>query len=785
MTTEPDPDNRRRALHPRLTVVRAGSDNRRELAGRLGEVVLGPADLAVAAQGHFAQRWSDRMAARARLDGVASRSSHDAVTAASRLEHLQRSRAALLQGADWAERSHDALPGLRAAVEEARQHLEQQQAAQRTVIVSLERVLEQRAAASAAIAEADHELAGLGGASLDETELRRELEASGDAVRVARSRHEEARAHLEALEAERDQLDLEGEQPDLGAPGEGPVGPEPSEHDIDRVRARLSDWRHAARDAGPDPDAARLADAFEDLRADLEELGRSAGPHPDEQTLLRAEQQVEQAAARLDALDSQMASRAITAQDRAELDAAHDTVERAAAATERRIGASSARRRLADAQEAERVLLERFGFSSHLEVVVSGGRATVDSPERLAASRALLAATSARDGLRAALRRSPVQEHLFSEEARLQAHARELLGVDAGDDVVPLLRAHPNIAPEVVDGLREALEAVGLTPIGVPLDAAAQLWLDECAAGADSRRRAEATDAAHAARRAAAVARRTELEAELTSARHAVSDSAEQLELAVRSVGTLEAELAERLGEDVSRVQRFAAAEQLRGQVKALSGTLGRAEKAARERVDVAAADTARAERSFDAAHAALSDLAREARQLAGELPIDQRPSGDPLTTLLDLPPLLRAHTHVLDDEIADAVQAASAASVLAEQAAADAAEAGPGTDPWPEDVLDGLRSLLGADAGVLSVLDDPLTGVDANLRPALLEAILERSETGRVVLLTDDPRILSWAIELPVEAATIAPADVLLNLGGYRADTETTDSSPIERSRT
>ncbi|MDP1807128.1 MAG: hypothetical protein Q8K72_18270, partial [Acidimicrobiales bacterium] len=239
-----------------------------------------------------------------------------------------------------------------------------------------------------------------------------------------------------------------------------------------------------------------------------------------------------------------------------------------------------------------------------------------------------------------------------------------------------------------------------------------------------------------------------------------------------------------RAGEDLSRLQRFAAAEQLRAQIEAVAGTLRRAEETARAALGDLEGALAAAEAAFDQASADLSELARRARQLTEELPIDLRPEGEVLTSLDVLADLLRSHADVIQPEL-DQAEIALASATRRMDEALDAAQAlGPkGAGPLPEDLLDGLDQLLAAQASdTVLLLDEPFVGVETGIRSQLLERAREASATHQMVLLTADADVLGWAIELPAEEATALPADALLarlrRTNQDRPATEPTDAT-------
>lgn len=767
----------RPTLHPRLTVARAGGRDRGALLRSQQIPVVGPSELARSAECLAAERSLERAAVRTRLDAAAARVAHDVGTATSRFEHLVETRQALLDGADWARRIAEELPIHQEAVATARAALDARLVEQRVARQGLDRVLEQRAAAGAAMEDADRQLGELVGVEMDEPGLRRELEAAGQAVRAAQDAHAAAVARMQALEAERDEVEAR-----IAALEGALVGPLPdseaemADERVERVLAALASWAAEARFGELDPDAQALASAFTDLLADMAELRQTVAPRPDPATLALAEAEAARAAQVLAEMDAEVSAVVLTAEQRAEVDAAHEAVLQAEERLDRRIGASAARRRHEEARDAERALLDRYGFPTYLHVVLSGGRASTDNPDRLAAQRAYLAATAALDGLRSALRGSPDEQYLETESARLRAHATRTLGVDPGDRVVELLRAHPLLPRGVLEDLRDALAHVGVHPVGQSLPDAAEAWLEQQAEQQEARRVATESLDELRAELATATERRAAVAAELLSARHEVAASTERVDLASRSVGTFETELSVRAGEHEQRLKRFAAAEQLRVQIESLAATLARAETEAMAQLDRATEEVVAAETALDRAEDGLAELAHRARTLAAELPIDRRPTGDPLTTLVPLAELLCDHAQVLEPEIHAAEVAVTDATSRHERAVAEAVAAGTGGEPpRPIDVEDALAALL-TPSGHPIVVEDPFVDLDPELRERLLDLVVTKSCEGPVVLLTDDAATLGWAIELPAETAAVVAGDSLaeIDLGGSPVDLAT-----------
>lgn len=755
-------------------MARAGGQERGRLLRSQQIAVVGPAELARSAECLAAERSLERAAVRSRLDAAAARVAHDVGTATSRFEHLAGTRQALLDGADWARRIAEELPAHQDAVTAARAALDARLAEQRVARQGLDRVLEQRAAAGAAMDDADRELAELVGVEMDEPGLRRELEAAGHAVRAAEDAHAAAVARLQALEVERDELEARVACIEDALTGSAPSSDDQvADEGVERVLGALAAWASEARFGELDPDAQALASAFTDLLADMAELRQTVAPRPDAAALALAEAEAARAAQVLAEMDADASTVTLTPAQRAEVDAAHEAVLRAEERLDRRIGAAAARKRHDEARDAERALLDRYGFPTYLHVVLSGGRASKDDPERLAAQRTYLAATAALDGLRSALRGSPDEQYLETEEARLRAHATRTLGVDPGDRVVELLRAHPLLHCGILEDLRDALAHVGVHPVGQSLPDAAEAWLEQQAVLQEERRLAVESLDDLRAELTTLTERRPALVAELLAARHEVAGAAERVELASRSVGTFETELSLRAGEHEQRVKRFAAAEALRVQIESLTVTLARAETEAMAELDRATEQVVAAETALDRAEDSVAQLVRQARALAAELPIDRRPTGDPLTTLVPLAQLLRDHAEVLEPEIRAAELAVADATSRHAQAVAEAEAAGTGGEPpRPVDVEDALVALL-TPSGHPIVVEDPFADLDAPLRERLLHVVVAKSSEGPIVLLTDDPTTLGWAIELPADAAAVVTGDSLadIDLGGAPVD--------------
>ena len=766
---------------PRLTVARASAAQRRGLLDHVSCAVIDATALADAADAVAAERRGDRVAVHHRALGAEERAADALALASDREQAVRQRQEALRAEARWAGKADDEVEAARAAVAAAEAEVEVRQAEQRTALANLDRVVEQRAAATAAMSDAEQQLGDLGVAELDESGLRRELEASGHAVRAAKEAHAEAVAGLAARQAELDDVCARhAAASDALAELTPSTSVEHAPQAIDAVAEALDQWASAAAGAGPDDRAVALADAWNDLQADLASVAE-ASPVPARGTIEAAEARVEEARQHLAVLEAATGSGPLSDAARAEIDAAHEAVLSLEERSGRRLGGGGARRELEQAKAREEELLARHGFASYIDVVLTGGRARHDSPELLAAARAYRNAVSDRDALLAATAARPELAYLDGERDRLLRHCVDLLGVDPGDDVVGLLREHPAVPSYVMEGLRSALAAVGVRPVGQSLPDAASTWLgvhrtspEDGGRAEDERARLEADVAALADEHAAAATAVAEAE-------QAVADAEAALQQASRSVNAFESELSMRADEDARRLQRFAAAEQLRIQIEAVATTLATAEQGAREALESAAAAVAVADAALDRAVARLADLTRRVRDLLAELPADRRPDGEPLAVLHEVAAALEALADDLDGEAAETAGRREQAEGELQRARAEAAEAEAAlAGPLPPDHLEALHSLLEADSTVL-VLDDPFGA--APVEPTEVQAaLLAASRARAVVLLTDDPGLLGWAIELPSEAGRVVPIDAL-NLGAGPADEEAMERAILELS--
>lgn len=763
------------SLHRRLTVALASAPERAEVCASIHEaihdtgtqaVLLSERDLLAAASGFADVRSDERAELVRRLERAAERAEEVRVAASRAVRDLVDRRCALVDGAAWARQAAPELRLLRESVEEARVALDERAGELREAQAALERVLEQRAAAAGALEEADRELSELSSVAMDEPGLRRELEMAGRSVRDAAQAHRDAVGSLASLEVEAAALeDRLATARSLAAGGvTGGAAPDQIERVLDAYEA----YRDAAARPvvlGPAPAAIELAEAWRDLMADFAEAGHEATDAPSPDELAAAEREAAEAGAELARLEQASQEQVLTAAQRADLEAAHEAVAEAEERAGRRFGAAAAKARLDEAKAHEAALLAQHGFASYLEVMLTGGRVGSHDLALTEAERRYIHACKALEHLRQS-GSSAALSYLESERCRLLDHVVALLGVDPGDRVLELLESHPPVDGHLVRELREALAMAGVEPVGVALLDAAASWLEEQRAVADALVEVEDERASALRTVAELEGQVAEMSSLLDAGRLRVAEAEEKLEMAQRSVGALEAELTVRAGADTQRLKRFAAAEQLRAQVDALQVTLERAESSARGVLDQAMTSHAEAEVVYERAASAVADLARRARQLADHVHSDEPVPAELLDRLHELAAALDAAAATLDPDLAVAEEALASAEAELEDARAAAEMASRATDgPQHEDHVAGLAQMIDCAGGPddVVVLDDPFAGSVDGPVEELLEVVRNASSRRQIVLVTQDPAALGWAIELPADAATAVPADSLL----------------------
>ena len=444
------------------------------------------------------------------------------------------------------------------------------------------------------------------------------------------------------------------------------------------------------------------------------------------------------------------------------LEAAHAEVLAAWEGSERRIGVGKARRRLEDAQLAEREILGRLGFASYTEFMMSGRAAglpstvEVDNARRgLAEAEAQLAAAEAEAEV-AATAAAPTWDadaargRMTATLDALRARAAELLGEEPREDVAAHLR--DRIATDPISDLRLALDEAGL-PLGEVLSrdevlARARAWL--------------AQQEGAASRRAALAAERVEVEDHL--ARLDAADGARAARDAlVRRRDALRAEVE---------------------QARAVAGAVAAAEeRVAHDRDEVARAVAERdaAEQAWDAVAAATSEAAgRPGAPPPVDVDLtDLEADARDAQTALDV-----AVSHLLPDRAVDDVDAVlGRAEARVALARADLAgledirsqRAAAGTDDDEEVDVDVLvwqvlarlasqrdAAAPGGPGPTPLVLDEPFGPLDGDGVVRVCEALVGPAAAVQVVLVTERPEAARWLEGVGADAAALVDAHLL-----------------------
>lgn len=775
-TTMDDPTASDRAgLHRHLSVVRADATGRRDLLRALCAPATGPVidltgapvhtvtaeDLAGSVHRHGERRDEHRRRDRARVEG-------ERRVAQVRLDHARTVHEQLL---DRARRLDEAIGFATDAVSRLERFAEESAGAMAELAAAaddradaqeaLEHLRGQREDAAAAMAQAGAELDGLGVAHFDEPGLRRELEAGTSAVTSAESAVAAVRSRLDELArrlaGRRTALDeIVAEHAALVRARDEASGPDPAQ--LAELAAALDAYDDEASYAHLDGRAADLHDLLDRIEGELAQVELPAGPDPAELAAARAE--LDSAMATLRETQKAGGDR-LSAQDRARIEAAHDAVLAAEEARGR-----GAAQRLSEARAAEAAVLDELGFASRLEVVLGGGR-HADSAARSLANQHRAARALARvEALEAAALPAPEVARLLTQRDTAVAEAARLLRVEPGPDARALLAGHRAVEDRVIDRLRDALAAVAGRAEGERLEVAARRVLGEHHEQAAWRDDVER----HLVRldgQAAELRREVEeLESAVAAGDTDLRAALDREQAARRALAGLEGELAARSGEDARRLHRVAAAEQLRAQIDALGRALDQAEEAAAERLADAERRCLAGEELARGFETVVSDTMRRAREVADDLaPGTVRGGPDPIAELAGLADALRstADRHAPQLSVAhDEVRRCRDEVVMVDQELARLGDVDAGIHP--DDRAAGLADLLAAAGRSLVVLDEPFGDVDDAAHDRLTKTVQAAAAERPVVLLTEDPRTLGWAIGLPHAEGAVVALDTVIS---------------------
>ena len=761
-----------RGLHPRLSVLPAGSDERISLTEHLARLLIGapgdpndqlgvygPDDLDDAAHDMAVRRVEEHAQVRDELTAqLRSTREQQAVAANRRDEAAARHRrlaahltecgglleqaGELTKTADAAERHRD---GQRTELEGARERLAL--------------VQEQRNAATRAIEDAQSQLHDLESAELDETTLRRELEKAGHELREAEGAHAESAAALQAIEAnvaERGALrgQIAQERAELVARVEAPV------YDPAPIHEALAAFDNDIQLGQPDVVAQDLAREWTEVDEELARIESALPAPPSDDDLSTAQHNLAELESIVAELEATTNTARLHPEAREEIESAHETVLAAEEILDQSGGHPDAAAQLQAVRAHEQQVLAAYGYETYLDLVMSEPEPDDAQGELLDALRARRQAEDTLTSLWAASEPPQIVLALRQRRERIFREAADLLCCDPGENVAELLYAHPVVPPNRTRDLASALASYGIYPVGLSARDAAIEFLHGIEREFEARETAwteiERLDAEAVGLDDEDVNENDGAQQLVEAARYTAAD----LETANVRVETLERELVDRTSRDDRRLQRVAAAEQLRAQIAAVTEALERSDEEYHSSVADAEAAATAAEASLERATAALTDAIRKLRRIAEALPpaLRPKPSSDPLGEL----PLLR---DTLAGEVERAEVALSTANRDLERARAEIDETQadldahltvvPSDDVEPEDLRHAVGEMLGK-SDRPAVLDDPFTGYDDDQRAELLDVLASCAARRPVILLTDHLDTLGWAISLPDDVGAV-----------------------------
>ncbi len=712
------------------------------------------------------ERAEDRRAQRARLDAVAARTMHDCDTARHQLEHLQGWQRTIVDGAAWATQLHADLP----------EHLDACRGGPRCPRRAPGRAADRASrtsSGSSSSARRPPPRSRTPTASWPTWPARAWTRAGCAASsRPPARRCSTPRPRTPPPSAKLEELQLEATGLEVRREAAQPAEPRDDAPASARGRRRsappLGELQAVSIPGEVDADASDLAEAWRDLHADLRQV---AGPDQGASEA-RARRRPPSGGGRvvpplaaLDAAASASAHHArragrprrrphrgagrrgadhrSPARDRRRPQAPRRRPRRRAGpprpARLRRLPRRGAQRRPSPRDRSRPPGRRARALRGHPRP--RGARAQHPDQPRAAAP-ALGAGPPARHGHRPPLRRSRATRSKPSSQAHRPAPRRCWRPLADALDAV-------GIRPSACRSRRPRSPTSTSTRSREPDEAPVELRPDE--------RRIEL---------AAIEARAAALEGELAAAQAEVDRSAEALQLARRSVDAFEGELTVRAGEDVQRMKRFAAAEQLRAQIDAVAAPSAapRRPLARTSRPRTRPSSPPRAPSSRPPATSATSPAGpasspRSSRSTTGPRVIPCAPSPSSPRACRRTPRCSSPRSTRPRPRSADAVGAARGGAWPPAGWPTRAATA-PSPRTWPTASSEPAARRA---PGELLVLDEPFVGVDRRVRADLLEIVRTASADRQLVLLTEDAEVLGWAIELPVEEATAVPADALL----------------------
>ena len=557
----------------------------------------------------------------------------------------------------------------------------------------------------------------------------------------------------------------------------------------------------ASDEAAPIVAAVALADTWRDLHQQLRAL--DAGVAPEEQA---AEQRVATARQNVSDAEVDFNQPVLTPEQVDRVEAAHAEVLEAQDRSEGRFGGSRARKRLDEARSEERRVLERLGFSTYADYMMSSSSRGVGPANRAVldiARQALVLAIGELEALPGAAERTRRRAELLQRRDAVANQVAALIGHEpTGPEAEEELRElRQEVAPDeaALTDLAERLEEVGVV-VGPPphdredLVLLARSYLAEHRTSED--RRAEAAEAISAldemiaACQAAGeredeevpdltalppLAQPVPVDAELEDGDHRVSLREArwaEVEAARHGVEDLESALAEHRD----------AAERLEEAEAELAATTSEAETQAaargrgRSRPMSTAAVAGPREEAIASRWPEAEDALDRARvvEAAAAGRLGQGGDRSDLDAMIEQAEATLASVEAAVTEAAAAEQASASAHAEAEAAHAVAAKAWAATQAAAAAVdrgalveeidwallsrLAGLRS-VGVAGSVPLVLAEPFATLTDDEVTAVLGKVATMASAVQVVVISDRPAIVAWASDLGPERAAVVAA--------------------------
>lgn len=206
--------------------------------------------------------------------------------------------------------------------------------------------------------------------------------------------------------------------------------------------------------------------------------------------------------------------------------------------------------------------------------------------------------------------------------------------------------------------------------------------------------------------------------------------------------------------------ERQQAAAALAAQSQSLEARLAEAEDAARSRSERSKRAVTECERTIEEQTRGHRDAQARLRTLVASLPGDARPphDDDPIDHVATVAAGLRGLAETVGGELGGLEAVAARHRLACEERRRDLAELERAVHATaPEDAAQALADLVTGMVDGVVVLDDVVAADHEGDDASLLRALEDAQPSSPVVLLSSDPAVLAWAIDLPADRGAIA----------------------------